>query len=71
MGAQGGYRVIPGFGRHLSTRTSATAGQDGVRAACARRAALLVVDLLDPCPWSLIHDCNLRKASDARRPRVK
>ena len=46
--------MVPGFGRHLRTRTSATAGQDGVRTACARRREVLVVDLLDPCPWSMI-----------------
>ena len=48
-GSKWGTRFL-GFGRHLGVRTSATAGQHGVRTACARRRVLLVDDLVDSCP---------------------
>ena len=46
----GGGRAVAGFGRHLGTRSSGTAGQDGVRVACPRRRAVLVVDKVDLGP---------------------
>ena len=63
MGASGGTRFL-GFAGHLSTRTSATAGQDGIRTACARRRVLLVDELVDSCPSDL--DYILRAPSVAR-----
>ena len=47
--ARGGTGVTR-FAGHLCLHTCATAGQDGVRTACARRRVLLVDDLFDSSP---------------------
>ena len=67
MGASGGTRLL-GFAGHLSVRTSAGAGQDGIRTACARWRVLLVDDLVDSCPSDLdyilrAHPLRVHKSS--------
>ena len=59
----GGGRAVAGFGRHLGTRSSGTAGQDGVRLACPLRAAAGVdveVDYALICPGSFGHKADAR-----------